>query len=224
MWYFRDENITIRIFLVEKHMISRELIIEKASELFVQNGVKSITIDRIVKELRTSKRTMYQHFEDKTDLLKACLAVYHAKVKTENEAIINRSENVIEAMGRLHQRIVQRSHSVNPSFFGDILHYYPGLLNQSYRDTGNFAHQELIDLANWGIEDGIFHPDIDVEVAGKTVLVMLKLLKDNRQFPVSEYSKERLTFGILVPYLRGLCTPKGLELLKMQEELFRVSI
>jgi hypothetical protein len=55
-------------------------------------------------------------------------------------------------------------------------------------------------------------------------MVMLKLLKDNDLFPVTEFSKERLTFGILVPYLRGLCTPEGNELLQIQEELFRVSI
>jgi hypothetical protein len=65
---------------------------------------------------------------------------------------------------------------------------------------------------------------MDVEVVGKTVLVMLKLLKNHKLFPVTEFSIERLTFGILVPYLRGLCTPKGISLLEIQEELFRVSI
>jgi AcrR family transcriptional regulator len=205
-------------------MITRDLIIETATNLFVKNGVKSVTINRIVKELHTSKRTIYNHFKDKTDLLKACLAVYHAKVKKENEEIIESSDNAIEAMGYLHQKIVRRSHHVNPNFFTDILNYYPGLLNESYRNTGNFAHQQLVDLAEWGIRDGIFREDMDVDVTVKTVLSLLKLLKDNDHFPVAEYSKERLTFGILVPYMRGLCTPRGIELLEMQEELFRVSI
>ena len=179
---------------------------------------------KIVKELHTSKRTIYNHFEDKISLLKACLAVYHAKVKAENEEIIRSSENVIEAMAHLHQKIVSRSYQVNPNFFNDILHYYPGLLHESYRNTGNFAHQQLFYLAQWGIRDGIFQADMDVEVVGKTVLALLKLLKDNDQFPVSKYTKERLTFGILVPYMRGLCTTEGIKLLEVQEELFRVSI
>ena len=205
-------------------MITKEIITETATKLFVQHGVKSITIDRIVKELRTSKRTIYLHFEDKTALLKACLYVYNTKVKTENEEIIKSSENVIEAMGHLHQMIVRRSYQVNPNFFNDIIYYYPGLLHQSYKDTKNFAHQQLIELAEWGIEDGIFHEDLDVEVVGKTVLTMLKLLKDNELFPITEFSKERLTFGILVPYLKGLCTSKGIKYLNIQEELFRVAI
>ena len=65
---------------------------------------------------------------------------------------------------------------------------------------------------------------MDVEVVGKTVLKLLKMLKDNDLFPVSEFSKERLTFGIMVPYLRGLCTDKGIKLLHIQEELFMVQI
>ena len=206
------------------NMITKELIIATATKLFIQNGIKTITVDKIVKELHTSKRTLYSHFEDKTELLRACLSVYHNKVKTENEDIIKSADNVIEAMGYLHQRIVQRSYQVNPNFFSDILHYYPGLLHESYNNTGNFAHQQLIDLAEWGIKDGIFHEDMDVQVVGKTVLSLLKLFKDTSQFPVAEYSKERLTFGILVPYLKGLCTTKGIKLVKIQEELFKVSI
>ncbi|MCB0592471.1 MAG: TetR/AcrR family transcriptional regulator [Lewinellaceae bacterium] len=205
-------------------MITREFIIDTATQLFVKHGVKTITLDRLVKELHTSKRTIYTHFKDKTDLLEACLAVYHARVWKENEDIIQSSENAIEAMGHLHQRIVSRTYNVNPNFFSDIIHYYPGLLHESYRKTGNFAHQQLVLLAEWGIEDGIFQEDMDVEVVGKTVLSLLKLLKDNDLFPAVEFSKERLTFGILLPYMRGLCTAKGIELLEMQEELFRVSV
>lgn len=205
-------------------MITKELIIETATKSFVENGVKSVTIDKIVKELHTSKRTIYSHFADKIELLRACLNNYHLKVKEENEEIIESSENVIEAMAKLHHKIVQRSYQVNPSFFNDVKSYYPGLLYESYRSNGKYAHQELVLLAEWGIKDEIFRVDMDVEVVGKTVLAMLKLLKNRKLFPVSEFSIERLTFGILVPYLRGMCTPKGLKLLDIQEELFRVSI
>ena len=205
-------------------MITKELIIETATKSFLRNGVKSVTIDSIVKDLHTSKRTIYSHFKDKIELLGACLDAYNTKVKDENEAIINSSENVIEAMANLHQQIIRRSYEVNPNFFRDVLNYYPSVLDQSYRNTGKFAHQQLIILAEWGKRDGIFREDMDIEVVGKTVLVMQKLLKDKNKFPVSEFSIERLTFGILVPYLRGLCTPKGINLLEIQEELFRVSI
>ena len=205
-------------------MITRDHIIKTATKLFLRNGVKTVTIDRIVKELHTSKRTVYNHFKDKTSLLTACLATYHAAIKKENDGIIDEAENAIEAMGHLLQHIIKRANVVNPNFFNDILHYYPGLLNQSYRKTGNFAHKNLAYLAQWGVDEGIFKKDIDIDVTTKTVLTMLKMLKDNDLFPIEEYSKERLTFGILIPYMQGLCTENGLEILEMQEELFRITI
>lgn len=205
-------------------MITKELIVEKAIMLFMQNGVKTITIDRLVAELRISKRTIYSHFEDKFELLQACLDVYNAKVRKENEELIKSSDNVIEALGHLHQMIVLRSHQINPNFFSDIIHYYPGLLNDSYNKNDNYAHQQLVDIAKAGIKDGIFEEGLDIEVVGKTAMNLLKMLKDNEQFPIAKFSKERLTFGIMVPYLRGLCTDKGIKLLQIQEELFRVQL
>ncbi|MEL6843545.1 MAG: TetR/AcrR family transcriptional regulator [Bacteroidota bacterium] len=205
-------------------MITRELIIKTALRLYLRHGVKTVTVDRLVKELHTSKRTIYNHFENKTLLLQACLSVYHKKVKAENEGIINRSENAIEAMAYLYHRIIERANTVNPNFFNDILHYYPGLLHASYRREGNFALRQLHDLAEWGIRDGIFVADLDIDVSVKTVLSLLKLLKDINLFPIAKYSKERLTFGIMLPYMKGVCTSRGLKILKKQEELFRVQI
>ncbi len=206
------------------HMVTRENIIDTATKLYTTHGVKTITIDRLVKELHTSKRTIYNHFKDKTALLKACLSVYHARVKKENEEVIANCDNAIEAMAYLHQKIVHRAGMVNPNFFNDILHYHPGLLNESYRETGNFAHSQLVELAEWAIKDGIFIKDMDIDVSVKTVLALLKLLKDNDQFPQTEYTKERLTYSVMLPYLRGLCTSKGFQVLEMQEELFRLTI
>jgi len=217
--YYHKENIRYLY-----HMIDREYIIRTATKLFIQYGVKAVTVDRLVGELHTSKRTLYSHFEDKTALLKACLQDYHVRVSAENAEVIQQADNAIEAMAHLHHRIVHRASMVNPNFFNDILKYHPGLLHASYRKAGNFAHNQLLELAKWGIEDGFFQKDLDLDVTVKTVLSLLKLLKNNDLFPIDQYSKERLTFGVMLPYLRGVCTAKGLEALEKQEELFRVRI
>ena len=99
----------------------QERIIKVATQLFLENGVKNITMNRLVQELHTSKRTLYQYFEDKTALVKVCLFTYYAKIREDNEAVIKASDNAIEAMGRLFQKVVFRDSQVNPNFFKDII-------------------------------------------------------------------------------------------------------
>ena len=98
------------------------------------------------------------------------------------------------------------------------------LLKEIIEENGDFAREELLILGKWGIEDGIFIEHLDIEVVSTTVLHLLKLFKDNKRFPMAKFPKERLVFAIMVPYLRGLCTAKGLKILEKQEELFRVSL
>jgi len=203
--------------------MTQEKIIEKAYELFTKNGVKVVTIDRLVAELHTSKRTIYKYFKDKDELLAACITIYHQKVKNENETLIRNAPNAIAAMAFLHQKILERYYTINSNFYADIYRFHPKL-EPVLEQAGSYARDEMLYLANWGIEDGIFIDDLDIEVVGTTVLHLLRLFKDNQKFPVDKFSKERLTFFTVVPYLRGLCTPKGLKLLVKQEELFRVSI
>ncbi len=204
-------------------MVTQQKITEIASELFLKHGVKVVTIDRIVSELRTSKRTIYKFFKDKDELLTDCIWEYHKKVRNENEEIIHNAPNAIAAMGLLHQKILERAYTINPNFYPDIFRFHPNLESEIEK-AGLYAKEEMLYLANWGIDDGIFVDDLDIEVVGTTVLCLLKLFKDHQKFPMERFSRERLTFGTLVPYMRGLCTSKGLELLKKQEELFRVSI
>lgn len=205
-------------------MADEKRIIETATQLFTKHGVKAITIDRIVTDLRTSKRTIYKYFKDKDELLTACIEVYHKKIKAENEAIIETAPNAIVAMGMLHQKILERSYLINPNFYADIYRYHPKLVEIAIDPNTSYGHQQMVHLADWGINDGIFVEDLDIEVVGSTVVWLLKLFKDHDRFPIHKFSKERLTFGTLVPYMRGLCTPKGLKLLKKQEEFFKVSI
>lgn len=205
-------------------MITKENILAKASDLFLKYGVKTVTIEKIAKELHTSKRTIYAHFEDKEDLLRTCVQSYFAQVREENEQLISSANNAIEALGKLNFYITKRATSANPSFFEDITNYYPNLLRESYRENGHFAHNNVVYLADWGIQDGIFFEDMDIEVATRTVLTLLELMKDTDKFPVGEFSKKRLTFGIMVPYLRGMCTQKGREILEAQKELFGITV
>ncbi len=201
-------------------MITKEYIIEITTQLYLKNGVKAVTIADISKELSTSKRTIYNHFIDKTDLMQACVEQYLASIRTKNDDIINSSSSAIEAMGMIQQQILIRANYSNAHFYKEVLKYYPSILKDSYKKNAEFAFRELLYLSKWGVKDGFFRKDLDPEVTMATVQTLLKLCNNTKIFPSKHYSKARLTEGIMVAYLRGLCTDKGLVEVEKHKHLY----
>ncbi len=203
-------------------MITKEYIIEITTQLCLKNGVKSVTIADITKELNTSKRTIYNHFIDKTDLMQACIEQYLAGIRSNNDVIINTSSSAIEAMGMIQQQILNRADYSNANFYKDIIKYFPSVLKDSYEKNSKFAFRELLYLAKWGVKEGLFRKDLDPEVTMAAVQTLLKLCNNSKIFPSGEFSKARLVEGIMVAYLRGLCTEKGLLEVEKQKHLYLI--
>ena len=201
-------------------MVTREHIIDITTQLFLRKGVKSVTIAELTKELSTSKRTIYNHFIDKTDLMQACIESYLASIRSNNDEIINKAGTAIEAMGLIQQQIIARADHNNATFYKDILKYYPSVLKDSYYKNSKFAFRELVYLAKWGVKDGFFVEDLDPEVTMQTVQNLLKLCNNTKVFPSNEFSKQRLTEGIMLTYMRGLCTNKGLIEVEKNKHLY----
>jgi AcrR family transcriptional regulator len=201
-------------------MITKENIIEITTKLYLQKGVKAVTVADISKELSTSKRTIYNHFIDKTDLMQACIEQYLAAIRSNNDEIINSCSSAIEAMGKIQQQILKRADYSNTNFYKDILKYYPSVLKNSYQKNAEFAFRELLYLSKWGIKEGLFRKDMDPEVTMVTVQTLLKLCNNSKKFPPKNFSKARLTEGVMVAYLRGFCTEKGLIELEKQKQLY----
>ncbi len=203
-------------------MITKEYIIEITTQLYLEKGVKSVTIADITKELSTSKRTIYNHFLDKIDLMQACIEQYLASIRSNNDEIINTCTSAIEAMGMIHQQILQRADYSNANFYKDILKYYPSVLKDSIVKNSEFAFRELLYLSKWGMKEGLFRKDLDPEVTMATVQTLLKLCNNSKIFPSAQFSKARLTEGVMVTYLRGLCTEKGLLEVEKQKHLYLI--
>lgn len=204
-------------------MLTKERIVEEALKLFLNYGVKSVTIERISKHLRMSKRTFYEHFENKMELLKDCLVAYDKTTRKEHDKITEASKNTMEALFRWNDAIMTRMDLVNPNFFNDIQHYYPGLLENFYKKNGDFLHDTLLEICESGIKEGVFNKGLNKAIFAKTVQSLLQLFKDSEKFPPMDFSKVELTFNILGPFIKGVSTDTGLQLIKKYEERIKMA-
>ncbi|MDR2058138.1 MAG: TetR/AcrR family transcriptional regulator, partial [Dysgonamonadaceae bacterium] len=103
----------------------RERIIESASELFFHKGIKSMSMSDIANAAGISKRTLYEVFRDKEELLETCIKSQMEKTERELEALSANSTDVIETLMQIHARHLKEMRNVNPTLIHDLQKYHP---------------------------------------------------------------------------------------------------
>lgn len=78
--------------------MQRETIIQLAAEMFVGQGIKAVRMDDIARHIGVSKRTIYEQFGDKEELLYQCLSYYVREQDRRHAELGAQAKNVLEAM------------------------------------------------------------------------------------------------------------------------------
>jgi hypothetical protein len=190
----------------------REKIIEGAGKLFVERGIRQVTMDTIAQSLGISKRTIYENFKDKDALLSNFLSesiITHKKSAIE---ILNSSKNVIEALFVFGEYNNQAFKKVNPCFFNDIKKYHPDIFNKVMSDGEIHNYEVTFTMLKRGVNEGIFIKEIDLEIVNLFIhhtMEFFHLMEEKK------FSHNQIWASVHLPYLRGICTEKGRELINL---------
>ncbi len=189
----------------------KERIIAKAREQFFRYGVKSVTMDDIARELGISKKTIYQHFEDKDAIVHQLMMAEMINDKCEWDALDGSANNVIEKIVKSMDIIRQAFAEINPSAFFDIKKYHPKTWQLFQEHKQNFVMESIRKELLQGIEEGFFRADIKVEILVRMRLEQIEIGFDPHLFPPNKFSLIEVELTMLDHYIRGILTPKGLE-------------
>ena len=102
----------------------REKIIEEALSQFLTYGIRNVTMDRIAANIGISKRTVYEIFKDKTELIHTCIKELRQKHEERNHEIISSSRNVIDTIFTFMREGIKNMSSINPVFFMDMKKFW----------------------------------------------------------------------------------------------------
>ncbi|HSV89400.1 MAG TPA: TetR/AcrR family transcriptional regulator [Bacteroidales bacterium] len=198
-------------------MSVKERIIEVSSSLFIMHGIRALTMGEIAKALGISKRTIYEHFETKEQLLEGCLDYWEMENKRIEKEIHDSSANPVEVVHKHFRHAVMFLANIHGSFFTDLKKHHSRLWRNRYKCM---EHQKLSNITEFfesGVKDGYFRKDSKHEIAAKLFFAQVDVLHDNNVFPPDQFSKTDVFREIIVVFLRGICTEKGM---KETERLF----
>jgi AcrR family transcriptional regulator len=200
-------------------MSQTERIVEGSEELFLIGGIKSVTMDDIARHLGMSKKTIYQFFKDKNELV---IALVQKKLKEDEDQmndIISRSANVIEEMINMMKCSEEIFSRINPVVIHDLQKYHP----DAWKQFQNFKSEVLVNtleqLLSKGIKQGYIRPEIDVKILAKMRVSQVEMGFNPSLFPSAGFNLWKVQQEFMEHFNYGVCTLKGYKLLNQHKNI-----
>jgi TetR/AcrR family transcriptional regulator, cholesterol catabolism regulator len=199
-------------------MESKERILEGAEELFRAYGIKYVTMDSLANQLGMSKRTIYEIFSDKDDLLISVLTRMAKKQKELVKKVLDESENSIVAIFKMLEINRDYFQDISPVFQADLKKYHHDVLMNKADNSDMPDYRNNQQVIENGIKEELFREDINPDLVNRCLYNLGKSIIDNNQYPYELFSRQDVIRNIFINYLRGIATPKGLDLINKLEK------
>ena len=193
-------------------------IVEKSTELFLNLGFKSVTMDEIASALGVSKKTIYKYFNNKTDLVNAVTNHVFDSISCGIDHICHLNMNPIDELFSIKRFVMEHLKDEKSSPQYQLQKYYPKIFMSLKKKQFEVMQECVIDNLKKGIELGLYRPNIDLEFISRIYFNGLTGIKDNDMFPLKNYSMKTLLNFYYEYHLRGICTAKGIKQLENQLE------
>lgn len=188
----------------------RNRILKEAMTEFLHKGVKCVKMDDIANAMAISKRTLYEVYSNKEELLLEAVRMHEEKF---NDFIIqyskDRSHNVMDVIIEYYKRRLLTVADVSPLFIVE-LHKYKLVVD--YLEKLNFKRQKnALLFFKHGVREGYFRSDLNFDIILKTSSASVNYAMETQMY--KEYSVSTIMHNTIFLYLRGICTTKGIMVL-----------
>lgn len=194
----------------------REQIIEKAAEMFLNLGFKSVTMDDIASNLGISKKTVYTHFKNKTELVDSVTNHLFDTICQGIDMICEEKKNPIQELFEIKKFVMEhlKDEKSSPQF--QLQKYYPQIYASLKEKQFQVMQESIIENLGRGIALGLFRSDMDTDFISRIYFNGMVGIKDKNLFPLKKYAMNTLMNYYLDYHLRGICTPAGIKELENQ--------
>ncbi|HET8838005.1 MAG TPA: TetR/AcrR family transcriptional regulator [Flavobacteriaceae bacterium] len=196
-------------------------ILQKATELFLYHGFKSVTMDDIALEMGISKKTVYTHFNTKTKLVQGVTDHLFETISSGIDEIIAQHKDPIEEMYEIKKFVMCNLKGENASPIFQLQKYYPEIFQSIKKRQLAKMRECTVENLQRGIKKGVYRKNLNLGFVSRIYFLGMNGIKDLNIFPTNEFSQKEIHEEFLNYHLRGIVTPKGLE--KLKEIIFKSS-
>ena len=187
----------------------RERILEESAHLFFGRGIKSVTMNDVANHLGISKRTLYEVFKDKNELVTECVVRILSESQEKAMEHFDKHENVIQGFLAMYEEHLKNISKVNRTAIRDIIKYYPQVykIAQSNAAAIGKIYESVLQK---GIDMGYIRKDINVEIVVELFQSQIRMVMEDDYFLYIKYPLAEYMENIIMSFIRGISTELGL--------------
>ncbi len=204
---------------VHLQSIMRDKILEKAGELFLNLGFKSVTMDDIARELGISKKTLYKYFSNKASLVSASTDTIQQSIADKVSLIKSKHYNAIEEEFMIKAIFKEMFKNAKGSPMYQLKKYYPEIYAKLMDKEVCIFEECNSDNLKKGIEQGLYRSEIDMQMTMNFYFTLIFGIFDSDLFVKEMKELVEIEYKVLEYHIRAIATEKGLKELEKQLEI-----
>ena len=186
----------------------KEKVAHVAADAFMKKGIKNVKMDDIAAELSISKRTLYEIFSDKEELLLEVVKLHREEMRKYMTGVAAKAENVLEIIMSFYIRSTEDFQTTNILFFEDIKKY--PRVTKFLEDGRRENVASTIAFYRKGVEQGIFRDEVNYDIVQEMIHGQMDSLMHSETCQM--YSMIEIFKTVVFMHLRGISTEKGLKM------------
>ena len=196
----------------------KDKIIDVAIEQFTRYGVRAVTMDDIARSLGISKKTIYQDFKDKKELVSCAFRNVLEQDSRQLQCVLVGEDGIIENLVLTSKLMRERLSKMNPMVILEIQRYFPETwkIFQDFKE--NVIRKDLYNVLEKGKKLGYFRPEIDSEILSRVRVNQINSLFESTEFLNGDISITDAQIEIMEHFLHGIFTEKGRLAFQKQKE------
>lgn len=187
----------------------KEKIIDGASDLIMQFGIRTVTMDDIAKHLSISKKTIYLYFKDKGELVNNITQVHLAAEEKRFDGVVEESENAVHEMILVSKCLRESMQEMKVNIMNELQKFYPTAWELYMQFKQNVMKKSIRDVIERGKNEGHFRNEIDAELIALMRIEQVQTFFLNKGYSSKEYSLTEVQLQLFDHFIHGLFTIDG---------------
>lgn len=196
----------------------KEEIVVRSEQLFMKVGVKSVTMDDISRELGISKKTLYQHFENKDSLIEAVVNTHVDREQQCTADILKDAKDALEEVKLIGAFLASTIEDVSASTLFDLQKYYFKSWETLMKKQDEHIINSIIRNIEKGISEGNYRDDVNPQIIARIYAKATYMIVDEIGTPNSKFSRKEMIWELQNYHIHAIATAKGLKLWKKYNE------